>query len=54
MRDLVVAADQVKFAQGAAVVDEARRHTQAVLEVVTSLEEALRASARAPVEKGVA
>lgn len=46
IRDLVVAADQVKFAQGgAAFADEARRHTQAVLEVVTSLEEALRASA---------
>ena len=42
LRDLATAADQVKFAQGAGLREEAARHLGAVREVVLSLEDRLR------------
>jgi Domain of unknown function (DUF4381) len=44
-RELSAAADQVKFAQGAAVFEEARRHMAAVRQMIDALEEKLGPSA---------
>jgi hypothetical protein len=49
LRELVGAADQVKFARGSAPVEEARRHLRAVSGMVDALEAALRPP---PAEEG--
>lgn len=54
MRDLANAADQIKFARGAGLHAEAERHTEAVREMIRTLEEALAPAPSAAEQEKVA